>query len=587
MMHNVACRSIMFVVLLVLGMLVGTAAAGDGGQWSVVPDGAFGWYVRKGETDVFTVDSLLFGPDWQGAFLWAFRPTNPVPKADAEGRRVFSGEVEFLRRHPWGAMEEKLVLDYKAAKTPPSSLTLSYEFGVTKEVDLTGTGIAVDTAAAFFAGGRATVQVKVSFPGELTFVAENYVDTSDWFPVKVTDNYAQPSVIGMQDWLDKPAGKHGFLQMKGDRFVFEDGTPVKFWGANITTWNLLNWGKLRTIEEGELWADRLAKYGLNMVRLNRIMNPINHMSGIADPADSTRFHEPAAQKFDAFCAALAKRGIYYNWCLHWGVYPSPADKGRILAYDEIMNNKNLFGAHLQHSTYGLVGFASDLQDLHIAIFASLLNRKNTVTGRRYADEPALACVDFWNEDGLFWQATQKFIDECPTCKKLFHRRFSEWLRKKYTSQEKLREVWGNALQGGERLDDGTVVAPADSVGLMLDDALKSGKPARRLQDNMRFLFDMHTEFYDRMTKAIRATGYKGVLLGGNWQAWGNIIHRYNLLNDRAVGFIDRHNYYQHPQVMLSKPGAFLLSRGWTPSSAGPATRMTPSPRWPSHPRWRE
>ena len=27
---------------------------------------------------------------------------------------------------------------------------------------------------------------------------------------------------------EKPAGKHGFLTAQGDRFVFEDGTPVPF-----------------------------------------------------------------------------------------------------------------------------------------------------------------------------------------------------------------------------------------------------------------------------------------------------------------------------------------------------------------------
>jgi hypothetical protein len=36
----------------------------------------------------------------------------------------------------------------------------------------------------------------------------------------------------MENWQEKPAGKHGFLQMKGDRFEFEDGTPVKFWDVS-------------------------------------------------------------------------------------------------------------------------------------------------------------------------------------------------------------------------------------------------------------------------------------------------------------------------------------------------------------------
>ena len=35
---------------------------------------------------------------------------------------------------------------------------------------------------------------------------------------------------------EKPAGKHGFLKTEGRQFVFEDGTPVKFWGTNFNGW---------------------------------------------------------------------------------------------------------------------------------------------------------------------------------------------------------------------------------------------------------------------------------------------------------------------------------------------------------------
>ena len=34
---------------------------------------------------------------------------------------------------------------------------------------------------------------------------------------------------------EKPAGKHGFLKIEGENFVFEDGTPAKFWGTNFNS----------------------------------------------------------------------------------------------------------------------------------------------------------------------------------------------------------------------------------------------------------------------------------------------------------------------------------------------------------------
>src|SRR5208283_759004 len=32
---------------------------------------------------------------------------------------------------------------------------------------------------------------------------------------------------------DRPAGRHGFVKVDGDKLVFEDGTPARFWGTNL------------------------------------------------------------------------------------------------------------------------------------------------------------------------------------------------------------------------------------------------------------------------------------------------------------------------------------------------------------------
>ncbi len=39
----------------------------------------------------------------------------------------------------------------------------------------------------------------------------------------------------MKDWLDAPAGKHGFLQMQDDDLMFKDGAAVKLCGVNIVS----------------------------------------------------------------------------------------------------------------------------------------------------------------------------------------------------------------------------------------------------------------------------------------------------------------------------------------------------------------
>ena len=58
-----------------------------------------------------------------------------------------------------------------------------------------------------------------------------------------------------------------------------------------------------------------------------------------------------------------------------------------------------------------------------------------------------------------------------------------------------------------------------------------------------FLHETQNKYYGRVEKAIRATGYKGVIIGSNWLAGDGISHYYNLLSDRLAGHVDRHNYW--------------------------------------------
>ena len=64
---------------------------------------------------------------------------------------------------------------------------------------------------------------------------------------------------------EKPAGKHGFLKVSGDQFVFEDGTKAKFWGTNFNSG--LNFP---SPDFSEKIAKRLIKIGVNLVRFHQM-----------------------------------------------------------------------------------------------------------------------------------------------------------------------------------------------------------------------------------------------------------------------------------------------------------------------------
>ncbi len=397
----------------------------------------------------------------------------------------------------------------------------------------------------------------------------NAQDNKDWFPLSAEDDFS-PSVIDMSGWLDKPAGKHGFSQMKGDHFVFEDGTPVKFWGVNIADYRVYV-----DKQTSEKWADYLAKYGVNAVRFHKWT-----WSGYSHLDTSTYIQPDMLEKLDYFDSRLKEKGIYFSWSHIYGHRPQPGDSAKMLAYNEVRNAGSSF---LKGSTIGLVNFAPDLQDLSIELTVNLLNHVNPYTGKKYADEPALAYIELQNEDDIFFPTTEKWVEQCPTYKKLFCNQFSDWLKKKYGNQENLEKAWGkdglNAFpefQTNESLEAGNIY-PVSNQWFFSNEGLEAKKNVRqRIYDTGRFLYECQHNFYSRFIEAIRATGYKGEIVGSCWQAGDNLSHYYNLYADYQAGFVDRHNYFgggaggnnikpgkinRKNTAMVSHPGSGLLGTG--------------------------
>lgn len=389
--------------------------------------------------------------------------------------------------------------------------------------------------------------------------------TTGWFPFTPA-NTIEPGITGMKDWLDAPAGKHGFVQFQNENLVFENGKKIRFWGTNICS-------RLPYVEadEADKFAAFLAKYGVNAVRFHKFSS-----LGYARNT-STELAPEKWKSFDYFQHKLKETGIYYGWSHIYGQRVLPGDSGKLLAYAEIKNLEYPW-SHLNGTTSSLVNFAPDLQELSIDLTVNMLNHVNPHTGLRYADDPALAFIEFQNEDNIFWGAIGKSLEQAPTYRALLCRQFSQWLEKKYGSQTELENVWGaENIPEGESLKQGNVF-PNPNHGLFsweYETALKENRPmARHILDKMLFLYETQLTFYRKFESAVRATGYRGVLVGSCWQAGSGISHFYNLSADYEVGMIDRHNYYgggagghqlkEGPvknTPMLSAPGSGLLSTG--------------------------
>ncbi len=129
--------------------------------------------------------------------------------------------------------------------------------------------------------------------------------------------------------------------------------------------------------------------------------------------------------------------------------------------------------------------------------------------------------------------------------KLFLRQFSDWLKAKYGSEEKLRAGLGAAPCRRARAWPSRTSCRRPIPGSWATITC----PARRAAsgsgclDTAQYLHEAQNRFYAKFLKAVRLAGYEGPLVGSPWQAPSMLPHYDNLRSDYLVGYIDRHNYF--------------------------------------------
>lgn len=397
-------------------------------------------------------------------------------------------------------------------------------------------------------------------------------DSGNWFPFKPSDDVAN-SQINMESWLDAPAGKYGFVNMKDDKLIFENGKPVKFWGVNIAS----NRPFIQH-EAADKWTKFMAAYGINAVRFHKFT------WDATDGYSSTQLTKDKWENFDYFNSLLKKQGIYYAWSHIYGHRVLPGDSSRLLAYSEVAGTKFPW-SHINGSTASIVNFAEDLQALNIELTVNMLQHYNSYNGLRYADDPALAYIELQNEDNIFWSAIEETLKQTPSYKALLCQKFSRWLKNKYGTQQTLEKAWGKEmLPIGQTLENENIY-PQPNHGFFSGESERAWRNRVELPihvtDKANFLANEQLTYYKKFVSAIRQTGYKGMIVGSCWQAGTGIAHLWNLYTDAKTGIVDRHNYSGggtghtlkpgkiNNEAMVNAPGSGLLSTGFQQVSNRP------------------
>jgi hypothetical protein len=307
-------------------------------------------------------------------------------------------------------------------------------------------------------------------------------DTTDWFPFSLPWDRA---ALDLSFLNHKPAGRHGFLTVKGDQFVFEDGTPVRFWGTCFSAG-----ANFPTHEQAERIAGRLAAYGVNIVRTHHADASWAERHFFYRDRDNTQEFDPESlDRFDYLIHCLKQQGIY--------VYLDQLVNRRFKSGDGVDAVEELPTCGKPYSN-----FDPRLIELQKKFSHDLWTHVNPYTKLAYKDDPAIALMEFANENDLFTQS----ITLEPYRSRL-ETQYRKWAR-------------GQGIE-----------VPQDPVSFRLDS-----------EEKIRFLVEVQAGFYREMAQYLRSIGVRTPMTGSNWSR--NLALLASL---QVCDYTDSHSYWDHPQ----------------------------------------
>ncbi|MBN2342346.1 MAG: CIA30 family protein [Deltaproteobacteria bacterium] len=351
--------------------------------------------------------------------------------------------------------------------------------------------------------------------------------TDNWFAYDGIDvEKRKGTALDVSGLLDAPAGKHGWIVPKGEDFVFQDGTPARFWGVNIVAS-----ANFPSKEDAIKTADLLAQMGVNMTRHHHYDAPWTNQNIFGKTGTTRQLDKDAMDRFDFFIAELQKRGIYQYMDLL--VHRAPYAADGIPDVNGLVNGYKMEGE-----------FVPELIALQEEFVNNFLNHKNPYTKKTYGKDPAFCMMEIINEDSLFYMSKGgDFGVESQRYKDYLNQKFSEWLAKKYPDDDALRKAWKSSRPGPRELP------PLESLEKKNINAIvpfaEGGErdvSEGRGKDTYAFYYDTMMEYFNRIIKVVRDSGSKAPVTGSNH--W--VSNPIDLYANAQLDYVDRHDYWSHP-----------------------------------------
>lgn len=222
------------------------------------------------------------------------------------------------------------------------------------------------------------------------------------------------------------------IGVKDGGFVTADGRRIRFFGVNVSSDDAFP-----SERDAELLARRLAKAGVNIVRLHHLDNAWGVGTGGSlwpkEPGTHRELDLEQLDKLHRLIAVLARHGIYSNLNLKVSKTLTQAD-----GFPESISKLPDFQKRVDFFDRRMIELQKDYA-------RRLLTTRNPYTGRIPSEDPAVALVEINNENSLLGYFTrdlgrglerlpQPFLGELQT-------RWNEWLLQRYGKTETLAGAW--------------------------------------------------------------------------------------------------------------------------------------------------
>jgi hypothetical protein len=229
-----------------------------------------------------------------------------------------------------------------------------------------------------------------------------------------------------------PAGQNGRVQAGANGHLFVGDDRIRFLGVNVTIGDCYP-----ERSEADAIAGRLAKFGINLVRIHLVDYPHGAPSVIDyERRDSRHLDAKNFDRLEYFVSALKRNGIYVLLPL-LGMRRFSSGDGLPASTDKMDPKDQQIPAM----------FDSRMLELQKEYARSFLGRRRSSSGGSFIDDPAVAFVEVLNEQGLVHGWRNGRMDVLPVEFRYgLGVMWDEYLAEKYGSFAALKRSWGDVSE---------------------------------------------------------------------------------------------------------------------------------------------